>query len=78
VVKFTTFLIILIGKIYEALKKEEHRPSKENKVANFATFSGHHATAKTIASFQKVDEKIRGKIFPPFLDTIQPQKHSLL
>ncbi|MGC8578321.1 MAG: DNA methyltransferase [Thermoproteota archaeon] len=46
----------IIGKIYEALKKEEHRPKKENKGGNLPPFSGHHATAKAIASLQKVDE----------------------
>jgi hypothetical protein len=52
-----TFSTILIGKIYELLKKEEHRPRKENNGANFAPFSGDHATAKTIASFQKMGER---------------------
>jgi hypothetical protein len=38
-------------------KKEHGRPSKENKGAKSAPFSGSHATAKALASVVKVFKK---------------------
>jgi hypothetical protein len=50
----TTFLIILIGKIYEALKKEEHRPKKENNGANSARFQGSMLLQKRLLPYKNL------------------------
>jgi len=39
------------------MKQAPHRPPKDEKVAKFATFSGHAATAKTIAAQIGVGER---------------------
>ena len=42
---------VVIGRLYKALKKEPHRPKKDDeKAPKLGAFSGHDATAKAIAS----------------------------
>jgi hypothetical protein len=48
---------VVIGRLYKTLKKEPHRPTKEEKVVKFTTFSGHALTARAIAEQFGVGEK---------------------
>ena len=48
---------VVIGRLYKTMKQAPHRPPKDEKVAKFATFSGHAATAKTIAAQIGVGER---------------------
>jgi len=48
---------VVIGRLYKALKKEPHRPKKDENGENFAPFSGSHATARAVAEQVGVNEK---------------------
>ncbi len=43
--------------VYKVMKKAPHRPKKGKKVGTVPTFSGHAATAKSIAAQLGVSEK---------------------
>lgn len=48
---------VVLGRIYERQKKVACRPKEEKKEVKLSSFSGHNATAKTIASAAGVNEK---------------------
>jgi len=48
---------VVIGRLYKALKKEPHRPKKDENAENFSAFSGSSATARAVAEQVGVNEK---------------------
>jgi hypothetical protein len=64
---------VVIGRLYKTIKKEPHRPTKEEKVVNLTTFSGHAATARVIAEQVGVGEKTvrRAEKFADAVETLQ-------
>jgi hypothetical protein len=40
---------VVIGRLYKTIKKEPHRPTKEENGLKLIPFSGSHATARAIA-----------------------------
>ena len=48
---------VVIGRLYKTAKLAPHRPKQDEKVVKLTTFSGHAATAKTVASQIGVGEK---------------------
>jgi hypothetical protein len=48
---------VVIGRLYKAIKKEPHRPMKEENGENFTPFRGSHATARALAEQLGVSEK---------------------
>jgi hypothetical protein len=47
----------VMGRLYKAVKKEPHRPMKEENGENFTPFRGSHATARALAEQLGVSEK---------------------
>ena len=48
---------VVIGRLYKTIKKEPHRPTKEENEVKFTSFSGSNATARAIAEQLGVSEK---------------------
>jgi hypothetical protein len=48
---------VVMGRLYKTVKKEPHRPMKEENGENFTPFRGSHATARALAEQLGVSEK---------------------
>jgi hypothetical protein len=48
---------VVVGRLYKAVKKAPHRPTKEENGENFTPFRGSHATARALAEQLGVSEK---------------------
>jgi hypothetical protein len=64
---------VVIGRLYKTIKKEPHRPTKEEKVVKLTTFSGHAATARVIAEQVGVGQATvrRAEKFADAVETLQ-------
>jgi len=64
---------MVIGRLYKTIKKEPHRPTKEENGVNFTPFSGSHATARAIAEQLGVSEKTvrNSEKFADAVETLQ-------
>jgi hypothetical protein len=64
---------VVIGRLYKTVKKEPHRPTKEENGAKFAPFRGSHATARALAEQLGVGEKTvrRAEKFADAVEALQ-------
>jgi hypothetical protein len=62
-----------MGRLYKTVKKEPHRPTKEENGAKFAPFRGSHATARALAEQLGVGEKTvrRAEKFADAVEALQ-------
>jgi hypothetical protein len=64
---------VVMGRLYKTVKKEPHRPTKEENGAKFAPFRGSHATARALAEQLGVGEKTvrRAEKFADAVEALQ-------